>query len=110
MTTETIHESIEKLTETVETLEKIVSKLEERIEKLEEKKTIAFNYAELPDNLRKTMNTIYKLKEANASQVAEETGKTRGIESLYLNQLHRMGHLDKNRKGRKTYFKLLQVI
>jgi hypothetical protein len=53
----------------------------------------------LPDNLRKTAYAISKLGECTAEQVAKETERTRAIESVYLNQLHRMGHLSRKRKS-----------
>lgn len=58
----------------------------------------------LPDNLRKTAMVMCKLNEATAQDVARETGRKRAVESYLLNQLTRMGHLDKKRKGRKVYF------
>jgi len=58
----------------------------------------------LPDNLRKTALVMCKLSEATAQDVAGETGRKRAVESALLNELARMGHLAKYRKGRKIYF------
>lgn len=58
----------------------------------------------LPDNLRKTAIVLSKLSEATAQDVAAETGRKRAVESALLNELTRMGHLHKHRKGRKVYF------
>lgn len=60
----------------------------------------------LPDNLRKTAMVMCRLNEATASDVARETERERAVESALLNQLTRLGHLDKKRKGRKVYFTL----
>jgi hypothetical protein len=60
-----------------------------------------------PDHLRKSAMTITKLGRASAEDVAKETGRARAVESSYLNQLARMGHLKKDKKsGRKVYFSI----
>ena len=58
----------------------------------------------LPDHLRKTAVIVCNLKQANANEVAARSGRARAAESDYLNQLVRMGHLKKKRKGRESYF------
>jgi hypothetical protein len=58
----------------------------------------------LPDHLRKSAMIIMKLGKAMAEDVAKETGRTRAIESAYLNQLTRMGHVKKGKEGRRAYF------
>jgi hypothetical protein len=45
-----------------------------------------------------------KLGKAMAEDVAKETGRARAIESAYLNQLARMGHVKKGKEGRRVYF------
>jgi DNA-binding transcriptional ArsR family regulator len=60
----------------------------------------------LPDSLRLTIFAMDRLKEATTSQVAKETGRSRSVESIHLNQLERMGYLEKYRKGRKIYFRM----
>ena len=60
----------------------------------------------LPDSLRLTMFAMDKLKEATTTQVSKETGRSRSVESIHLNQLERMGYLEKYRKGRKIYFRM----
>ncbi len=59
----------------------------------------------LPDHLRSTMVTVIGLGDATADEIAAKTGRVRNLESSYLNQLVRLGHLEKVRKGRKIYFK-----
>jgi hypothetical protein len=58
----------------------------------------------LPDHLRKTAIIVCELGEANAGEVAARSGRARAAESDYLNQLARMGILEKRRKGRESYF------
>jgi len=60
----------------------------------------------LPDSLRQTMFAMRKLREATTSEVARETGRSRSVESIHLNQLERMGYLEKFRRGRKIYFRI----
>ncbi|MHA1721950.1 MAG: transcriptional regulator [Candidatus Baldrarchaeia archaeon] len=59
---------------------------------------------DLPDHLRKTAIALSKLGKATAEDLVKETGRSRAVESCYLNQLERMGYIAKERKGRKTYF------
>jgi len=63
-------------------------------------------FLRLPDSLRQSMFAMDKLKEATTAHVAKETGRSRSVESIHLNQLERMGYLEKFRKGRKIYFRL----
>ncbi len=58
----------------------------------------------MPDHLRKTAMALCRLGRATADEVAEQTHRARAVESAYLNQLVIMGHLKKERKGRKAYF------
>jgi len=57
-----------------------------------------------PDHLRKSAMVLMKLGRAMAEDVARETGRARAIESAYLNQLARMGHVKREREGRRVYF------
>ena len=58
----------------------------------------------MPDHLRKTAMTVCRLGRATADEIAEQTKRARAVESAYLNQLVIMGHLKKERNGRKAYF------
>lgn len=58
----------------------------------------------LPNALRKTVMTLYKLGEATAEDLARETKRLRAVESSAANQLVRMGFLSKRREGRNVYF------
>jgi hypothetical protein len=58
----------------------------------------------MPDHLRKTAMALCRLGRATADEIAQQTTRARAVESAYLNQLVIMGHLKKERKGRKAYF------
>ena len=58
----------------------------------------------LPASLRKTAMVLYKLNEATAEDLANETKRLRAVESASANQLVRMGYLKKKREGRREYF------
>jgi len=62
----------------------------------------------LPDSLRKTMLVVQDIGEGTANDVAKESGRTRNVETIYLNQLVRMGYLTRERKGRKIFFKQIK--
>jgi hypothetical protein len=102
----------EKMLARIKRLEKRVSNLEKRLthvrataEVSAERPLGIAELLELPDNLRKTVLAIGELGEATAEEVAAKTGRTRNIESVYLNQLVRSKHLVKSRKGKRIYFK-----
>jgi hypothetical protein len=59
----------------------------------------------LPDNLRKTYVIVTSEGECCASRVSALTGRSRAIESSYLNQLVRMGWLTKRRSSKTLQFK-----
>jgi hypothetical protein len=59
----------------------------------------------LPDHLRATYIIVASKGESNAMLVSNKTGRTRAIESTYLNQLARMGWLNKRRDSKTIYFR-----
>lgn len=61
----------------------------------------------LPDNLRKTYLIVASEGECSATQVSDLTGRSRAIESSYLNQLVRMGWLAKRRNSKTLHFYIL---
>lgn len=63
---------------------------------------------ELPDHLRTTYITVASKGESNATDVSNKTGRTRSIESTYLNKLVRMGWLNKRRVSKTAYFQAMQ--
>jgi len=59
----------------------------------------------LPDHLRQTYLTVISKGECDATVVSNQTGRCRAIESNYLNQLARMGWLNKRRVSRTINFR-----
>jgi len=86
------------------TLKDILQRLE-RIEGKIDRIAAPARAAALPDRLRGTMMILIEMGEASASQVAERTGRTRVAESVALNELARLGFVEKRKKGRTVYFK-----
>jgi len=60
----------------------------------------------LPDHLRTTATALFEAGVSTAEELAEKTSKKRAVESSYLNQLVRIGHVRKFRKGKKVYFEI----
>jgi len=50
------------------------------------------------------MLAVIALGEANATEVSEQTGKSRASESDHLNQLERMSYLKRRHESREVYF------
>ncbi|HTY74088.1 MAG TPA: hypothetical protein VMD05_00810 [Candidatus Nanoarchaeia archaeon] len=61
----------------------------------------------LPDHLRQTFMVVSSKGECSATSVSNLTGRCRAIESNYLNQLSRMGWLNKRRVSKTTHFRLV---
>ncbi|MCW4018933.1 MAG: hypothetical protein NWF00_09700 [Candidatus Bathyarchaeota archaeon] len=59
----------------------------------------------LPDHLRRTYMIVASKGECSAIQVSNLSGRCRPIESNYLNQLARMGWLNKRRVSKTTHFR-----
>jgi len=62
----------------------------------------------LSDHLRRTYLTVASLGECDAVAVSNLTSRCRALESNYLNQLCRMGWLNKRKVSKSTYFCLAQ--
>jgi len=99
------------LNEKVDAIFEVQKKLSTRImgQKIEEEKPLpealdVMTLLSLPDHLRKTAIAVSKSGKATANDVAKETKRARAVESNYLNQLVMMGHLKRERKGRKVLF------
>jgi len=86
------------------TLQDIIQRLE-RIEGKIDRIAAPAKEAALPERLRLTLKTLREIGEASASQVAERTGRTRAAESAALNELTRIGFVERRRKRRTVYFK-----
>jgi Zn-dependent M32 family carboxypeptidase len=93
--------------EILENLAKETKKIEEQDSSSEDSLSGGMSVAvllKLPDHLRKTMIALSKLIEGRADEVANITGRARAIESGYLNQLVRLGHVKKVRRKHQIYF------
>ncbi len=64
----------------------------------------------LPDHLRKSYLTVLSKGECNATDVSNLTGRCRAVESNYLNQLSRMGWLNKRRVTKTITFRAVPEI
>jgi hypothetical protein len=62
----------------------------------------------LPDNLRRTYMFVASKGECDATQASNLTGRCRALESNYLNQLCRMGWLNKRKVSKITIYYLAQ--
>jgi len=62
---------------------------------------------QLPDHLRRTYLTVTSRGECEATLVSNLTGRCRAVESNYLNQLARMGWLNKRRASKTMHFRPL---
>ena len=101
-------ERIEQIEQRLNALEKVIT-LVDRTPQTSTFSSIKMEeLLELPSSLQKTMLTLQELKDATASEVAQQTGRARSVENIYLNQLARLGHLNKERRGRKIYFGLIR--
>ena len=61
----------------------------------------------LPDHLRTSYMIVAKRGECDATVVSNQTGRCRAVESNYLNQLARMGWLNKRRISKAIHFRLV---
>ena len=62
----------------------------------------------LPDHLRKTYIHVASKGECDATLASNHTGRCRALESNYLNQLARMGWLNKRKISKTTVYSLAQ--
>jgi hypothetical protein len=83
-------------------LEDIDKKLAARVEPVSVPNSELFS---LPNHLRTTYLTVASKGECCAVDISCSTGKSRSIESCYLNQLVRMKWLIKRREGKRLMFR-----
>lgn len=105
---EAVLERIKRIEERLDTLEKIIKTTGTPPSRSQPLSLSLKDMLDLPSSLQKTMLTIQELKEGTATEVSKKTGRERSIETIYLNQLVRLGYLSKERKGRRIYFKILR--
>jgi len=101
---EKIRENLERLNEKMEIMIELQKRGGRDVQPLPEAPLDVMTLLSMPDHLRKTAMTLCRLGQATAEDVAEQTHRARAVESAYLNQLVVMGHLKKERRGRKAFF------
>jgi hypothetical protein len=102
---EKIRENLEKLNEKIEIMIELQKHDRKDVQQpLTDAPLDVMTLLSMPDHLRKTAMTVCRLGRATADEIAEQTRRARAVESAYLNQLVIMGHLKKERNGRKAYF------
>jgi hypothetical protein len=103
---EKIKENLEKLNEKIEVMIELQKHGKKDLQPMPDAPMDVMTLLSMPDHLRKTAMTVCRLGRATAEEIAEQTHRARAVESAYLNQLVIMGHLKKERNGRKAYFYL----
>jgi len=102
---EKIRENLERLNEKIEVMIELQKHDKRDIEQpITDAPLDVMTLLSMPDHLRKTAMTACRLGRATADEIAQQTHRARAVESSYLNQLVIMGHMKKERKGRKAYF------
>jgi predicted transcriptional regulator len=99
-----IKENLERVNEKMEVMIELQKHGRKEFQPLHDTPLDVMTLLSMPDHLRKTAMTICRCGRATAEEVAQQTTRARAVESAYLNQLVIMGHLKKERKGRKAYF------
>jgi len=61
---------------------------------------------DLPDHLRITIKTLMDIGEGTAEDICNKTGRSRSLESSYLNHLRTLGFVEKKRKGQLVFYKI----
>ncbi len=105
MVLEKIRENLERLNEKVEIMIELQKHDRKEVQHpLADTPLDVMTLLSMPDHLRKTAMTVCRLGRATADETSDQTKRARAVESAYLNQLVIMGHLKKERNGRKAYF------
>jgi hypothetical protein len=101
---EKIRENLERLNEKMEVMIELQRHGRKDLQPMPDAPLDVMTLLSMPDHLRKTAMTICRSGRATAEEISQQTNRARAVESAYLNQLVLMGHLKKERKGRKAYF------
>ena len=78
--------------------------LENKMQKLESRSVEFEASTDLSSSQAKTLRALSYEKKMSASEVMSLTGRSRALETVYLNQLVRLGLVEKTKKGRKHYY------
>jgi hypothetical protein len=101
---EKIRENLERLNEKMEVMIELQKHGRKDLQPFSDTPLDVMTLLSMPDHLRKTAMSICRCGRATAEEISQQTHRARAVESAYLNQLVIMGHLKKERKGRKAYF------
>ena len=102
---EKIKENLERLNEKIEVMIELQKHGRKDLEQqIADAPLDVMTLLSMPDHLRKTAMAVCRLGRATADEIAQQTHRARAVESSYVNQLVIMGHMKKERKGRKAYF------
>jgi hypothetical protein len=102
---EKIRENLERLNEKVEVMIELQKHgKNDAMQPITDATLDVMTLLSMPDHLRKTAMTLCRMGRATADDISGQTKRARAVESAYLNQLVIMGHLKKERTGRKAYF------
>jgi uncharacterized protein (DUF1015 family) len=102
---EKIKENLERLNEKIEVMIELQKHGRKDLEQqIADAPLDVMTLLSMPDHLRKTAMAVCRLGRATADEISQQTHRARAVESAYVNQLVIMGHMKKERKGRKAYF------
>jgi uncharacterized protein (DUF1015 family) len=102
---EKIRENLERLNEKIEVMIELQKHGRKDLEQqIADAPLDVMTLLSMPDHLRKTAMAVCRLGRATAEEISQQTHRARAVESSYVNQLVIMGHMKKERKGRKAYF------
>lgn len=90
--------------EKIDELAKAFRILERRMQSLESRSVELEASTELSSSQAKTLRALSYEKKMSVSEVMSLTGRSRALETVYLNQLVRLGLVEKTRGGRKHYY------
>ena len=102
---EKIKENLERLNEKIEVMIELQKHGRKDLEQqIADAPLDVMTLLSMPDHLRKTAMAVCRLGRATADEISQQTHRARAVESSYVNQLVIMGHMKKERNGRKAYF------
>jgi uncharacterized protein (DUF1015 family) len=102
---EKIRENLERLNEKIEVMIELQKHGRKDLEQqIADAPLDVMTLLSMPDHLRKTAMAVCRLGRATAEEISQQTHRARAVESSYVNQLVIMGHMKKERNGRKAYF------
>jgi uncharacterized membrane protein len=98
-----VSENLKKITKNIN---KIISELETEVAKAKSDGFEPSILLDFEDHLRLTVRVLLELGIATANEVSKKTRRSRSLESSYLNQLTRMGYVEKEKRGRMAYYRI----